>query len=196
MKRPMYAIGIGASGVEGLDDICRLLERWPESIDASVFVVLHRSSDKVSYLAKVLRRRSRLSVVVATNGMATQAGVCYVAESSQVLYIDQNEAIACLDGSSNRYRNRTVDVLFASLAASVGRRAIGIVLSGSLADGSKGLAAIHQAGGLTMVLDPGRKPRGMQQNAIDYDGPITYIESVDGLLIALDGDFSNRGSRR
>jgi two-component system chemotaxis response regulator CheB len=54
-------------------------------------------------------------------------------------------------------------------------RTIGVILSGSLDDGSRGLAAIHEARGPTMVLDPGTKPRGMQQDAIDFDGPINFV---------------------
>jgi len=52
---------------------------------------------------------------------------------------------------------------------------IGVVLSGSLDDGSRGLAAIHEAGGLTMVLTPKAAwcDRGMPENAISYDGPIS-----------------------
>src|SRR3954451_14788189 len=51
-----------------------------------------------------------------------------------------------------------------------------VVLSGALDDASRGLAAVHDAGGLTMVLTPGRSPeRGMPENAISYDGPIDLI---------------------
>lgn len=94
-----------------------------------------------------------------------------------------SEGLAFLvEGADNRLRNRTVDTLFDSVALHAGKRAVGIVLSGSLDDGSRGLAAIHAAGGLTMVLDPAHKPVGMQQNAIDYDGPISFIGN--GLAIA------------
>ena len=49
---------------------------------------------------------------------------------------------------------------------------IGVVLSGSLDDGSRGLAAIHKAGSLSMVLTPAGPPeRGMPENAIKFDGP-------------------------
>jgi chemotaxis response regulator CheB len=64
---------------------------------------------------------------------------------------------------------------------------IGVVLSGSLDDGSRGLAAIHKARGLTMVLDPGHKPRGMQQNAIDFDGPISFIGTAREIAATIDG---------
>ena len=51
---------------------------------------------------------------------------------------------------------------------------IGVVLSGSLDDGLRGLAAIHEAGGLSMVLTPAAPPRrGMPENAINYEDPLT-----------------------
>jgi two-component system chemotaxis response regulator CheB len=55
---------------------------------------------------------------------------------------------------------------------------IGVVLSGSLDDGSRGLAAINAAGGLSMVLTPSAPPmKGMPENAINFDGPIDLIGS-------------------
>ncbi|GEP06307.1 chemotaxis protein CheB [Methylobacterium oxalidis] len=52
------------------------------------------------------------------------------------------------------------------------------MLSGSLDDGSRGLAAINGVGGLSMVLTPDALPlRGMPENAIAYDGPINLIGS-------------------
>ncbi len=74
------------------------------------------------------------------------------------------------------HRNRTVDLLFRSVAAHGGKRIIGVKLSGSLDDGSRGLAAINQAGGLSMVLTPVTlKGLNMPQNAIDYGDPIDLI---------------------
>jgi two-component system chemotaxis response regulator CheB len=63
-------------------------------------------------------------------------------------------------------------------------------LSGSLDDGSRGLAAIHHAGGLTMVLTPASPPRGMPENAIAYDGPIDLIgnsHQIAGAIIEIVG---------
>ena len=73
-----------------------------------------------------------------------------------------------------------------------GPRTTAVVLSGSLADGSRGLAAIHAAGGLTMVLDPGNKPRGMQQNAIDYDGSISLIGSPEEIAASINQRYGRR----
>jgi len=180
-----YFIGIGASGSEGLTDIVGLLADWPEHLNASALVVLHRPSDRASELRKVLQNASRMPVEIAADGGVIQRGICYVGEPAKILSVVAGGTVALLDGSNNHYRNRTIDILFESLAATVGRRSIGIVLSGSLADGSHGLAAIHAAKGMTMVLDPGEKPRGMQQNAIDYDGPINLIGSATDILKVL-----------
>ena len=63
---------------------------------------------------------------------------------------------------------------------------IGVVLSGSSDDGSRGLAAIHKAGGRTMVLTPATPQEpGMPENAIGYDGPIDVIGSPGRLAEAI-----------
>ncbi len=63
-----------------------------------------------------------------------------------------------------------------------------MVLSGNLDDGSRGLAAIHQAGGITMVVTPEPKSwRGMPENAIAYDGPINLIGSPDEIAAGIQG---------
>ena len=88
------------------------------------------------------------------------------------------EAASLTDGIDTNTRNRTIDLLLDSVALHALERAVGIVFSGSLDDGSRGLAAIHAAGGVTMVLNLGRKPVGMQQHAIEYDGPHVYRKCV------------------
>lgn len=174
---PLF-IAIGASGNEGLNDIRELLKTLGRPLHAVVMVVLHRPSDEISFLRDVLAKTCDMPVVVATEALALERGTCYIGEpDGHLTLIDGNRA-HLVSGSNNKLRNRDIDALFTSLAAQAGPRTIGIVLSGSLDDGSRGLAAIHVARGLTMVLDPGLKPRGMQQNAIDYDGPISFIGSA------------------
>jgi two-component system chemotaxis response regulator CheB len=170
-----YFVAIGASGDEGLDDIRDLLHALPSPIHAVVMVVLHRPSDRVSELRAVLARSCAMPVVVATEAESFTPGTCYIGEPAGHLTLVARDQAHLVLGSGDRYRNRTVDTLFESLARHAGRRTIGVVLSGSLDDGSRGLAAIHAAKGLTMVLDPGTKRRGMQQNAIDFDGPISFV---------------------
>jgi two-component system chemotaxis response regulator CheB len=172
---PPCFVAIGASGGEGLDDIRDLLADLPQVTPAVVMVVLHRPSDKVSALRDILASSANMPVVIATEAEKLEVGVCYIGEPAGHLTLLGGDTAGLVPGKNHRLRGRTIDTLFDSVARHAEGRAIGVILSGSLDDGSRGLAAIHAAGGLTMVLDPGRKPRGMQQNAIDFDGPISFI---------------------
>ena len=170
-----HFVAIGASGAEGLDDIRSLLNLLQKPVQAIVMVVLHRPSDKVSHLREVLARSCDITIVLAEEAETLQEGTCYIGEPDGHLTLVDTHLAHLLPGAGDRLRGRTIDALFESLAAHAGTRAIGIVLSGALDDGSRGLAAIHAAGGVTMVLDPRRKLRGMQQNAIEYDGLISFV---------------------
>ena len=139
-------VAISASGSEGLDDIKGLLEAFGGSFPAVVMVVLHRPSDTISILRSVLARSCTMPVVIADEADRLQPGVCYIGEPDGHLTLMEDDRAHLVPGANHRLRNRTIDTLFESLAARAGARTIGIVLSGSLDDGSRGLAAIHAAG--------------------------------------------------
>lgn len=181
-----WFVAIGASGSEGLGDIVELLDALAKPVRAVVMVVLHRPRDRISHLQQVLARRCGMPVAIAGEGERFVPGTCYIGEPDSHLTVMGREHAHLIQGAQDRLRNRTIDTLFHSLAACAGSQAIGIVLSGSLDDGSRGLAAIHAAHGLTMVLDPGAKPRGMQQNAIDHDGPISFVGTAAEIARTVD----------
>jgi two-component system, chemotaxis family, protein-glutamate methylesterase/glutaminase len=174
-----FMVAIGASGGEGLEDIKALLATLPADLPAVVLVVLHRPSDRLSHLKEVLSRVSQMPVLVAEQGERLRAGCCYIGEPDDHLSLAAKSNVRLVEGAHDRHRNRTVDILFNSVAAHARGRAIGIVLSGSLDDGSRGLAAIAQAGGVTMVLTKqGVAGRGMPENAAGYNGPIDVLGSA------------------
>ena len=91
-----------------------------------------------------------------------------------------------------KQRRSLIDRFFNSLARDQRTRAVAVVMSGAGSDGSLGLRAVGDAGGLTMVLDPGIKPRGMQQNAIDYDGPISFVGDAKAIAGAIGRALSEK----
>ncbi len=172
-----WFVAIGASGAQGLHDIIDLLSALPPAPAPVLMVALHRPSDQASQLLAVLQRQCAFPVAVATQAQCLEPGHCYIGEPAEHLTLMSRGRADLVDGEGHTFRNRTVDLLFESVARIAGEKAIGVIVSGALSDGSKGLAAIHHAGGITMVLAPGDKPRGMQQNAIDFDGPASFVGS-------------------
>ena len=174
-----YFVAVGASGAEGLDDLYDLLGALRPDLAAVVLVVLHRPSDRLSHLRPLLQRRSGLPINVPHEADAFRPGVCYIGEPASHLSLAARSRVHLVQGANDVYRNRTVDLLFTSVADHAKARGIGVVLRGSLSDGSRGLAAIHYAGGVTMVLGAGgRAEPGMPRNATDYDGPIDFTGSA------------------
>ena len=177
-----WIIAIGASGAEGLRDIKELLGALPENLAAVVMVVLHRNWNWPTQLRAVLARTSALPVMIASQGEPFELGTVYIGAPSEHLTLAAHNFGKLVDDPDRHYGGRTVDLLFQSVAKHAGGRMIGVVLSGSLDDGSRGLAAIHEAGGLTMVLTPtAGTGRGMPENAIYYDGTIDLVADARGI---------------
>lgn len=172
-------VAIGASGSDGLDDIKALLAALPADLPAVVLVVLHRPSDRLSHLKEVLSRVSQVPVRIAEEDERFRIGCCYIGKPDAHLSLAEKSNVRLVHGPNDVYRNQTVDILFDSVAAHARVRGIGVVLSGSLNDGSRGLAAIAQAGGTTMVLTRGGvTEKGMPNNAAVYDGPVDVLGSA------------------
>ena len=182
-----WVIAIGASGAEGLDDLQALLAEWQE-IDAIVMIVLHRPWEKDTHLRQILQRSTHMSVQIADQGQHLRAGCIYIGEPSRHLCLLSNSVSILISDPERAHRNRTVDLLFNSVVVLGGQRTIGIVLSGSLDDGSRGLAEINDAGGYTMVLRREKQLRpGMPENARAYDGPVDVVGDVSAIAKAVKG---------
>jgi two-component system chemotaxis response regulator CheB len=149
-------------------------------------VVLHRSSQqRPGYLRDVLGRAATIPVVVAAPAQRLCRGICYIGEPANHLTLAPGCAARLVEGPQDRYRNSTIDLLFASVAVNAGARGVAVVLSGALSDGTSGVTLVHRAGGTTMVLAPGNKPHGMQQSAIDESGPMDVIGSSAAIAAAI-----------
>ena len=184
-----WTVAVGASGGEGLQDLRDLLHEW-SGLDAVVMIVLHRRWTAISQLREVLQRSSRMPVIVADEDERLRPGRVYIGEPANHLTLIARTMGTVTSDPDRTHRNRTVDLLFNSLAAFGGMRIIGIVLAGSLDDGSRGLAAINKAGGLTMVVTPSKPLPDMPGNAIAYDGTIDVIGSIQMIARAVESTIS------
>ena len=183
-----FIIAIGGSGSGGLQDVQELLEHLPSDLAVIVLVVLHRPVDEVSYLREVLEQRSAIPVRIAKNAEWLKVGHCYIGEPGQHLVLGAGSFAKLLCDPTNVYRNRTVDTLFYSLAEHAEGKFIGVVVSGGLDDGSRGLSAIRRAGGITMVVTPRRTPdRSMPANAISLNDPVDFVGSPQHIAAEIAG---------
>jgi chemotaxis response regulator CheB len=114
-----------------------------------------------------------------------RAGTCYIGEPAAHLSLGPDGVCRLIQDSPSALRNRTVDALFCSLAAYARRRVIGIVLSGSLNDGSLGFVAIKTAAGTTMALAATGSESGMPENAVASCGEVDVIGAPDEIARAV-----------
>ncbi len=162
----LTVVGIGASA-GGL----RALEALASQLDLAAIgcvVLQHLAPTHESALTEILERHARLPVVTATDGMPVRGGVIHVlpAGVDGTLH-DGALRLTPLDRADGGARHG-IDRLFRSLAAELGPRAIGVVLSGAGTDGTLGLRAIREAGGLTFAQEPSTAEHAsMPESAID-----------------------------
>lgn len=149
-ERDLVVIGASAGGVEAL---IRLVAELPADLPAAVLVVLHVPSTSPSRLADILDRAGPLPARQAAESMKLEPGVILTAPPNHHLTVRDGRVRVGIGPRVNLHRP-SVDVLFRSAAAERGSRTCGIVLSGALDDGTSGLRAIRQVGGITVVQDP------------------------------------------
>jgi two-component system, chemotaxis family, CheB/CheR fusion protein len=158
-------VGIGASA-GGLDAISELLEELPPAPGLALVVVQHLQPTHSSDLAAILGRKTSMPVVQVEQGMAVEPDHVYVIPPNVQMRMS-GDVFALSPRPSGATPSLTVDMFLTSLAEQHGNRAIGVILSGSASDGTKGLAAIKAEDGITFVQDPeSAAHKGMPESAI------------------------------
>jgi two-component system chemotaxis response regulator CheB len=150
-EQRIVVVGASAGGVDALMQLVRNL---PHDFPAPVCIVLHIPPDAPSLLAHILNRESGLPAVTAENGERWQNGKIYIAPPDKHLLIGTNGTLKVARGPRENRHRPSVDPLFRSAALTFGSRAIGVILSGTLDDGTAGLISIKERGGLAVVQDP------------------------------------------
>ena len=145
------AIGASAGGVQALSELLPALSRESQ---AAVFVVLHLPRDRPSLLVDVFSQKCALLVREAEDKEPVTPGTVYFAPPNYHLLVDAGPQLALSADDLVNHSRPSIDVLFDSAAQVYREHLLGIILSGANEDGAEGLAAVHDAGGLTVVQEP------------------------------------------
>lgn len=144
-------IGASAGGIQALSVVLPALSA---DLRAPVFIVLHLPRDKPSILAEIFSRRCALPVREAEDKETVAAGTVYFAPNNYHMLLDRGPQLALSADDPVHHSRPSVDVLFESAAEVYKERLLGIILTGANEDGASGLAAVHDAGGRTIVQQP------------------------------------------
>src|SRR5215212_7258202 len=174
-----YIVTIGASS-GGVETLIKLVGKLPADLPAALFVVVHFPPAAPSVLPKILDRSGPLPAVGCEDGELIKPGRIYVARPDLHLLLEDGRVRMARGPKENRYRP-AVDTLFRSAAVAYGPRAVGVVLSGALHDGTVGLAAIKRRGGVAVVQDPddalfdGMPRSALEQVEVDHCLPLSEL---------------------
>ncbi|HEX4765222.1 MAG TPA: CheR family methyltransferase [Lichenihabitans sp.] len=144
---PIVGIGASAGGVEALEGFFRGV---PDQPGLGFVIVTHLSPDRESTLHEIIGRYTDMTVEVAVDGLTVEPNCVYVLPADAILSIEKRKLLIRRP-SSNRRERKPIDIFFSALAADQGELAAGVVLSGGDGDGTLGIKAIKERGGLTLA---------------------------------------------
>lgn len=173
-KVQIVAIGASAGGLEALKSFFAHL---PNETGCAFVVIQHLSPDHKSMMAELLERVTELSIVEVSEPMNPQADHIYLIPPINNLLF-QDGILQPTDKPKNHTLNLPIDLFFESLAREAKEDAIGVILSGTGSDGTRGSRSIKEKDGMIMVQDPKEAQfNGMPQSAINT-GLVDYVLSV------------------
>ncbi len=176
-------VGIGASA-GGLEALRQLFGGIPADCGMAFVVIQHLAPHQPSQMAELLATHTALQVVQSKDGTAVKPGTAYVVPPGRHLVFRKG----VLQHTEPERRDGVpvpIDLLFRSLASDRQEKAIGIILTGTGSDGTLGLRAIKESGGLIIVQDPATAAfDGMPRSAV-ATGLVDYVLPIDQMPRAL-----------
>ena len=172
-------IGIGASA-GGLEALQQFFQNMPGNSGLCFVVIQHLSPDYKSLMADILGKHTEMNVLQAENGMEVKPDTVYLIPPKNNMTLKEGRLY--LTEFIHGMLNHPIDAFFASLAKEQKERAIAVVMSGTGSDGTSGIKAVKENGGLVIVQKPDTaKFDGMPRSVINT-GLADFILSPDEIV--------------
>lgn len=168
-------VGIGASA-GGLDAFKKLLKAIPIDSGMAYVLVQHLAPTHESMLPEILQKVTAIPVLTISDDIKVEPNHIYVIPSNKIMIAtDGVLLLAPRPPKSKNDKNLPIDLFFISLAEVHQSHAIGVVLSGTATDGTLGLKAIKDHGGITFAQDEASAAyQGMPHSAVQA-GVVDFI---------------------
>jgi two-component system CheB/CheR fusion protein len=147
---PFAVVGIGASA-GGLKALQHFFEAVPADSGMAFVVIMHLDPEHESRIAALLQDRTPLPVTQVTRSVTVEADHVYIIPPGHDLAMHDHVVRVHPRGAGLHV---PVDLFFRTLADAYGADAVGVVLSGTGADGSAGVRSIKERGGITVAQEP------------------------------------------
>lgn len=145
---PSFVVGIGASA-GGLESLEKLFQNLSAETGMAFVIIQHLSPDFKSMMYELLARDTKMEIHRVEDGMAIEANHVYLLPPKKEIIIAGGE-LHLIDKDVGKGLTLPIDRFLESLARECGSRSVGIILSGSGSDGSRGIRDLAQAGGLVI----------------------------------------------
>ena len=159
-------VGVGASA-GGLKAIQELFDNIPPDTGFAFVIIQHLSPDYKSLMGELLAKHTAMQVFEAEEGMVVKPDCVYLIPRKKIIRLKDGR-FKLEDKIKTAQPTQAIDIFFESLAKEKGSNSIGIILSGTGTDGTRGIEAIKSEGGIIIVQDPiSAEFDGMPNSAIN-----------------------------
>ncbi|MEK9711449.1 MAG: chemotaxis protein CheB [Thalassolituus sp.] len=161
---PSHYVGIGASA-GGLEALQEFFGHIPSDTGAVFIVAQHLSPDYKSMMPELLSRYTKMPIMQATDGIKLEADHVYLMPPRKNMMMAEGKLLLA-DQVPDTQPQMPIDFFLRSLAENKQHKAVGVVLSGTGSDGTRGIMAMKEAGGMVLIQEPGSaKFDGMPMSA-------------------------------
>ena len=177
----IVVVGSSAGGIRALEII---LSGLPADLPVPVLIVQHLDPRHRSLMAEIMQRSSKMKVKEAVNDEAIQPSIVYIAPPNRHMLVTDGH-ISLTSTAFVHFSRPSIDLLFESVAATYGDKAIGIILSGTGRDGAMGIKAIKEKGGTTIAQNQATAEHFGMPDAAIATGMVDFILPVYDIARAI-----------